>query len=221
MPTQWVFDLDNTLYPATTGLLDQGNRGILRFLEQWYAVDTDAARDIQRELCAEHGTTMRGLMLTQGVDPHHFLTFEEALDYSVLQPDPALAAALARLPGRRLVMTNGSRAHAERALQLLGLTALFDGAWGVDSGDFTPKPWPESYDQCFAALAVDPEGAVFVDDLERNLVAPKSLGMTTVHVTTDARPARAPAGHVDHVTRDLAGWLTSFVGDERRVTIRA
>lgn len=211
MAKHWVFDLDNTLYPVATGIAEQCDLLIVQFLQQVYGVDKEQARARQLQLRAEHGTTLRGLMTTRGIAAADFLAFEDELDYSPLQPDPRLIAAIGGLPGRRFVFTNGSAAYARRVLGLLGLDTLVDGVWGIDSGGYVPKPWHESYERCFRGLGIEPMGSVFVDDLARNLEVPKRLGMTTVLVDINAPETRSDSTdheHVDVWTRDIAEWLT-------------
>lgn len=211
MVKHWVFDLDYTLYPASTGMAEQVNRRIVQFLQKVYDVDEEQARARQLQLCAEHGTTLRGLMTTEGIAPADFLAFEEAIDYSPLEPDPRLIAAMSGLPGKRFVFTNGSAAYGRRVLGLLGLDTVVDGVWGIDSGGYVPKPWQESYERCFRGLGIEPLGGVFVEDKARNLEVPKRLGMTTVLVDINAPETRSDSTdheHVDVWTRDVAEWLT-------------
>ena len=179
----WVLDLDNTLYPAGSALAAQVTAGILSGIAEVYGVDVAGARLIQAELIAGHGTSLRGMMTTRNIDPHDFLSFERRIDYSVLAPDPALAAALSALPGRRYVYTNGSAFHAEQALRQLGLIACFDGVFDILAGDLIPKPYAESLDAFLASFAIDPARAAMFDDLEVNLTEPHERGMTTVWVS--------------------------------------
>ena len=206
MPRHWIFDLDNTLYPPAVGIATQCNARIVLFLQQLYGIEPVAARHKQRELIARHGTTLRGVMSSMGVDPAEFLAFEEDLDYSGLQPDAALRDALLDLPGQRIVFTNGSVSYATRLIQLLDLTEAVDGMWGIDSADFTPKPWEEAYRQCFDRYDVEASDAVFFDDLARNLEVPKRLGMHTVWVAPDEAEQQAPL-HVDVVASDVLSGL--------------
>lgn len=179
----WVLDLDNTLYPADSALAAQLTDGILSALAGFYGTDLTGARQIQAELVAGHGTSLRGAMVTRGIDPHEFLDFERRLDYSVIGPNLELAAALEALPGRRFVYTNGSAYHAEQALGRLGLTASIDGVFDILAGDLIPKPYPESLDAFLSLFCIDPIRAAMFDDLEVNLALPHERGMTTVWVT--------------------------------------
>ena len=179
----WVLDLDNTLYPAGSALAAQLTHGILSTLAEYYATDLAGARRIQAELVAAHGTSLRGSMVTGTIDPHDFLGFERRIDYSVIAPDPAMVAALAALPGRRYVYTNGSAYHAEQVLGRLGLTDRIDGVFDILAGELIPKPYAESLDAFVERFEVDPARAAMFDDLEVNLTLPHERGMTTVWVS--------------------------------------
>jgi putative hydrolase of the HAD superfamily len=178
----WVLDLDNTLYPAGSALSAQVNDGILASLAEIYETDRGGAVQIQAELIAAHGTSLRGAMTTRNIDPHEFLSFERRIDYTVLTPDPALAKALSALPGRRYVYTNGSAYHAAQALRQLGLTACFDGVFDILAGDLIPKPYEESFDAFLTRFTVDPGRAAMFDDLPVNLEVPRARGMATILV---------------------------------------
>jgi putative hydrolase of the HAD superfamily len=179
----WILDLDNTLYPAGSALATQLTHGILSTIAEYYATDVAGARRIQSELVAEYGTSLRGAMVTGTIDPHDFLGFERRIDYSVIAPDPAMVAALATLPGRRYVYTNGSAYHAEQVLTRLGLTDRIDGVFDILAGELIPKPYAESLDAFLARFGIDPVRAAMFDDLEVNLTLPHERGMTTVWVS--------------------------------------
>ncbi|TDD21111.1 pyrimidine 5'-nucleotidase [Kribbella turkmenica] len=186
----WVLDLDNTLYPADSALAEQVTQGILSSVAGFYGTDVVGARRIQAELVAQYGTSLRGAMTTRDIDPHEFLSFERQIDYSVLSPNPDLAAALGALPGRRFVYTNGSAYHAEQALRQLGLTACFEGVFDILAGDLVPKPYEESLDAFLTRFTVAPGRAAMFDDLPVNLEVPLSRGMATVLV---GGPPETPA----------------------------
>jgi putative hydrolase of the HAD superfamily len=212
----WVLDLDNTLYPAGSALAEQVTHGILSGISQVYDVDVVGARQIQAELIAAHGTSLRGMMTTRNIDPHDFLGFERRIDYSVLTPDPALAAALSALPGRRYVYTNGSAYHAEQALRQLGLTACFDGIFDILAGDLIPKPYPESFDAFLARFTVDPGRAAMFDDLPVNLEIPRARGMTTILVDGAGGTPYEEIGSRQWRVSDLAKFLHSLTAPEVR-----
>ena len=223
MPTQpadfrkvdfWVFDLDNTLYPASSGLFAQIDERMRRFVRSRLEVDDARARAIQKGYYRSYGTTLNGLMSEHGVEPHEFLDFVHDIDLSGLTANPQLAAGIAALPGRKVVFTNGSRAHAERVTRQLGLGQSFDGVFDIFATGFRPKPHAEAYDTLFAHFAALPRHAAMFEDLPGNLVQAHRLGMTTVLVTGD-HPWRndgppAPPDYADfvhHETDDLPAFL--------------
>jgi putative hydrolase of the HAD superfamily len=187
----WVLDLDDTLYPPSTGLYGQIGVGIRAYLTAFFGVDEAGARRKQAELIAGHGTTLRGLMNLHDVDPADYLSFEHHLDYSVLRPDARLAEAIAALPGRKFVFTNGSAYHVEQALPRLGLSNHFDGYFDILAAGLTPKPFPESYQRFIDRFAIDPSRAAFFDDLAVNLAVPEERGMATVLVGGEPAPGTA------------------------------
>ncbi|WP_433011859.1 pyrimidine 5'-nucleotidase [Kribbella sp. CA-294648] len=187
----WVLDLDDTLYPPSNGLAAQLTAGIRGYLIEYFGTDEAGARRIQAELVASHGTTLRGLMTTEGVQADDYLRFERRLDYSVLRPDTVLAEAIKALPGRKFVFTNGSAYHVEQALPRLGLAGLFDGHFDIVTGGLTPKPYRESYDRFVERFAIEPATTAFFDDRAVNLTVPEELGMATVLVGGEAEPGTA------------------------------
>ncbi|WP_188896169.1 pyrimidine 5'-nucleotidase [Microlunatus endophyticus] len=204
--SHWVFDLDDTLYPPTVGLTSQQRLHMLGYVQKVYDLPPDEAEIVRRRLVAEHGTTLRGLMITKEIDPVDFLSWEDDLDLSALRPNPPLRDALARLDGPRYVFTNGSAGYGRRVLGRLGLDDLFSGVWGIDSGDYLPKPWLEAYERCFDAFGIEPASGIFVDDSAVNLRVPKDLGMATVLVNPDDPYDH---DHVDVRVPDLLTWLRS------------
>jgi len=207
--TDWVFDLDNTLYPARCNLFAQVDRRIALFIADLLRLDVPAARELQKRYFREHGTTLRGLMTHHGVDPEAFLQFVHEIDVAVVPPSPALDAALARLPGRKFIFTNGSVAHADRVMARLGVAHHFDAVFDIAAAGYLPKPDPASYRSLIQRFAIEPAAAAMIEDLPRNLRPAAALGMTTVLVLTGEEWARTDdAGdHIHHVTDDLVGWL--------------
>jgi putative hydrolase of the HAD superfamily len=187
----WILDLDDTLYSPANGLAEQMKSLIRRRLSDHFGTDDAGARRIQAELIAAHGTTLRGLMITEGLEAADILQFERRIDYSVLRPDARLVDAIAALPGRKFVFTNGSAYHAEQALPRLGLGEHFDGVFDILAGQLIPKPYPESYRRFVEQFSIDPGRAAFFDDLAVNLTVPEELGMATVLVGGEAAPGTA------------------------------
>lgn len=209
----WVLDLDNTLYPPSTGLADQMNVRIREYLSNHFGTDAAGARRIQSELVASHGTTLRGLMTTEGIDAADYLAFEHHIDYSVLRPDGRLATAIAALPGRRFVFTNGSAYHAEQALDRLALAGHFDGVFDIVAGELIPKPYPDSYRLFGDRFGIEPGRTAFFDDLPVNLDVPEELGMQTIWVGGEPGPGPAQYEVVRPRRRrvwDLAAYLRTL-----------
>jgi putative hydrolase of the HAD superfamily len=212
----WVFDLDNTLYPADCGLWPQINQRVTLFLAALTGLDGLSARALQRYYYHRHGTTLRGLVDESAIDPRPFLDFVHDVDRSGLSRDARLARQLERLPGRRLIFTNGSRDHALRTVAQLGLDGLFEDAFDIVASGLVPKPAAPAYEAFFERYGVDPAGAAMFEDIAKNLQTPKARGMTTTLVAPragqrDDRDAADREGrgadYVDFVTDDLAGFL--------------
>ena len=209
----WVFDLDNTIYPARYNLFDLVDVRIGAFIAELLDLDTVAARRLQKDYFHRHGTTLRGLMLDHGVDPDVFLEYVHDIEVDRLPPSPELDAALDRLAGRKIIYTNGSAAHAERVLERLGVARHFDGIFDIAAGGYLPKPEPAPYRTLVERFDIAPEAAAMVEDIARNLEPAAALGMTTVWVRTDSDWGREGSGgdYVHHVIDDLAGWLGDLV----------
>ena len=210
----WVFDLDNTLYPASSSLFPQIDVRMRRFIAERLHLSLDDAFALQKRYYREFGTTLRGLMLAHHIEPEAFLAFVHDIDCTVLDAAPRLDAALAALSGRKLIFTNGSERHAENVLARLGLTRHFEGIFDIRAARFIPKPQPECYQLMIDRHAVDPQGALMVEDIHRNLRPAAAIGMTTLWVKEDGHPDTEVLGqdkgdlsHVHHITDDLAAWL--------------
>lgn len=213
----WVFDLDNTLYPADCDLWPKIDQRITAYLVQLFGLDGLSARALQKYYYRRYGTTLRGLMEDHDVPPQDFLDFVHDIDRSTLLPNPELADAIARLPGRKLILTNGSREHALRTAEALGLHEMFEDVFDIVAAELVPKPELQTYERFFDKHGVDPTHAVMFDDIERNLLIPHEKGMKTVLVVpkpgqSDHREAFEIATseslpHVDFVTSALENFL--------------
>ena len=178
----WIFDLDNTLYPPGTEFMALIEGKIKDFVSRQTGLPPDEAWDLQKRYLNAHGTALAGLMAFHGVEPHAFLDEIHDVSLDSLQPDPELRAALARLPGRRLVFTNGSAWHAERVLDRLDLADLFDEVFHLEAAQLISKPDPAAFDLFIKAHAVTPAESAFFEDRAINLEPAARLGMTTVLV---------------------------------------
>jgi len=203
----WVFDLDNTLYPPAARLFDQIEVRMTAWVMQELGVDRDEANRLRAQYWRDYGTTLAGLMDLHGVDPGPYLHDVHEISMDHLQPDPALAARIIALPGRRIVYTNGSRPYAERVLTARGLLKAFDAVYGVEHADFRPKPERGAFETVFAADGVQAPFAAMFEDDTRNLAAPHAMGMRTVHVAPDPDPQP----HIQHHTADLTGFLSQVL----------
>jgi putative hydrolase of the HAD superfamily len=206
--TTWVFDLDNTLYPPHMRLFDQIEVRMTDWVMSALQVDRARADHLRAKYWQTYGTTLAGLMAEHGVDPGPYLTEVHDIDFSVLSPDPALAAAIAALPGRKIVYTNGCAPYAERVIAARGLSGRFDAVYGVEHARFHPKPDAIAFATVFGQDGLDPTSSAMFEDDSRNLVVPHALGMRTVHVA----PAPEPAPHIHHHTDDLAAFLAGLAG---------
>ncbi len=209
----WIFDLDNTLYPARVDLFALIDAKMGLYIQRLIGVDAIEARRIQKRYFIDHGTTLSGLMAHEGIDPHDFLDFVHDIDMSRLAPDPALISSLAKLPGRKLVFTNGDAAYAKRVLAGLGLAEAFDGLFDIHDAQYRPKPHPDAYSGMCKALAVEPTRALFVEDMARNLKPAKAIGMATVWINNGSEHGSADASpdFIDYETHDLSHWLTGMM----------
>jgi putative hydrolase of the HAD superfamily len=203
----WLFDLDNTLYPAESMHMRLVEERMTDFVEKLSGLPRDEARVLQKQYYHGHGTTLAGLMANHDVDPDEFLEFVHDVSMERLTPDPALKAALARLPGRRLIFTNGSASHAERVLEALRLADLFEATFHIEAAGYRPKPAPETFAQMIGDHKIHARGAAFFEDSEENLAPAHDLHMTTILVGAHAAASTAP--FVNHRTDDLAAFLAT------------
>ena len=214
----WVFDLDNTLYPADSTVWPMIDDRITRFLADLFGIDGLSARGLQKHYYRRYGTTLRGLIEDHAVAPAAFLDFVHDIDRTSLAPNPALVEAIRALPGRKLILTNGSRDHALRTTEQLGFVDAFEDVFDIVAADLLPKPEAATYDRFLALHGVDPRRAAMFEDLAKNLVVPHARGMATVLIVPPAaRDNREPweskgadEPYVDFVTEDLAGFLAGL-----------
>jgi putative hydrolase of the HAD superfamily len=221
----WVFDLDNTLYPHHVNLWQQVDKRIGEFVSRFLHVSPEEARGIQKDYYRRFGTTMRGMMTMHGVRADDYLAYVHQIDHSPLTANPAMGAAIAKLPGRKLILTNGSVDHADKVLERLGLSDHFDAVFDIIAAQLQPKPAQETYQRFLKLHDVDPAKAAMFEDLARNLAIPHQLGMTTVLVVPDGSREVVredwelegrDASHVDYVTDNLTGFLHRLSMETRR-----
>jgi putative hydrolase of the HAD superfamily len=217
----WVFDLDNTLYPASSKLFDQASRRMTAFIAEYFDMAPDAALARQKDFFLRYGTTLRGLMTEHGVEPGPFLEYVHKIDVGVVQPNAPLALKLGLLPGRKIVFTNATRVHAQRVLERLGITRHFEEIFDITDADYVPKPDRASYAMMLRRHQVTPTTACMIEDLAGNLEPAKALGMATVWLRHDSewakprQPGPLPT-YIDYVTDTLEDWL-DYVLDRRGI----
>jgi putative hydrolase of the HAD superfamily len=219
----WVFDLDNTLYPAECDLFSQIDAKMTEFVASYLKIDPVQAKAVQKDFYFRYGTTLNGMMREHNMPASYFLDYVHDLDYTPVLEAPALRAAIKALPGRKIVFTNGSRGHAERTLKALKLDGLFHDLFDIEATNYLPKPRREAFDALIDAHLIEPEQSVMVEDLSRNLVTAHALGMSTVlvwswkdwsHEPEGARPAGPvdeTPDHIHHMTNDLTAFLEAVV----------
>lgn len=180
--SNWVFDLDNTLYPAECNLFAQVDQRMAAYIAEKLDVALDHARYLQKDYYKRFGTTLNGLMKLHGFDPEPFLDYVHDIDIGSVEASPELHRAIAALPGRRFIYTNGSRNHAEGVAGKLGILALFDDITDIAANDYCPKPDIKGYEKFLGRHGLEAERTAMFDDIPLNLEAPYQLGMTTVLV---------------------------------------
>jgi putative hydrolase of the HAD superfamily len=210
----WIFDLDNTLYRADSGLFAQIDARMTRYIVEHLRLPEAEANRLRRQYYREFGATLCGLIAVHEIDPERFLTYVHDIDLSVIAPDAALIAAMERLPGRRLVFTNGCGNHARRVLERIGLSHTIDRVFDIRAMAFIPKPRPEAYDRMVKSEAITPQHAAMFEDMAHNLKPAHALGMTTVWLNNGSRWSHqgpgfpeVERGHIHHEIDDLADFL--------------
>ncbi|HEU0133974.1 MAG TPA: pyrimidine 5'-nucleotidase [Allosphingosinicella sp.] len=210
----WIFDLDNSLYPASSNLFELIDIRMGEYISERLGCTSVEARAIQKGFFRDHGTTLAGLMKEHWVSPREFLDYVHDIDMARLTADPRVVSALDRLPGRKFVFTNGDEAYARRVLDRLGLANAFDAVHDIHAMDYVPKPDPRAYEAMCKRHSIDPSRALFAEDMARNLVPAKRLGMTTVWVDNGSEQAShdSDPAFIDHRIADIGDWLSEITG---------
>lgn len=211
----WLFDLDNTLYPQSASLMSQIETRIAAYVARTLKLDPAEAYRVQKWWFHSHGTTLAGLMAEHGVDPHDYLADVHDIEMDVLEHDAPLVAAIARLPGRKLVFTNGDEPYARKVLDRLGLGNTFEAIHDVHASNYVPKPHPDAYRGVCEAWGIDPTRAAFVEDMARNLAPAKAIGMTTIWIDNGSEQgADADRSYIDFTCTDIRHWLESILEEQ-------
>jgi putative hydrolase of the HAD superfamily len=211
----WICDLDNTLYPASADLFALIDERMGLFIQDLHGVDAAEARRIQKGHFRDHGTTLAGLTKEHDVDPHVFLNYVHDIPMDRLRPDAALKSALAALPGRKIVFTNGDAPYAARVLEALGLSDSFEAIFDIHACALVPKPDPRPYAVLCDTLNIEPTRALFVEDMARNLRPAKAIGMTTVWINNGSEQAGvgAETSFIDYETQCASAWFNQIIGE--------
>jgi putative hydrolase of the HAD superfamily len=215
----WIFDLDNTLYPSSARLFDQIDARMTGYIAEKFQVDHAEAHRIQKGYFHQHGTTLAGLMAEHDVDPHAFLAHVHDIEMDVLEENAPLAAAIAKLPGRKLVFTNADTPYASKVLARLGLGESFEAIHDVHAMDLLPKPQASAYAGLCLAFDLEPTACLFVEDMARNLAPAKAIGMTTVWVDNGSEQTAGSGrdgdrSYIDFTCADITAWLQQHTGTQ-------
>jgi putative hydrolase of the HAD superfamily len=212
----WIFDLDNCLYPASTGLFPLIDERMGAYIQRLLDCDPVEARRVQKAHFHEHGTTLAGLMHEHGVDPHDFLNDVHDIPLDRVGTDERLARLLPLLPGRRFVFTNGDAPYARRVLEAIGVGDHFHQLHDIHASELRPKPDPHGYALLCDRFGIDPKRAVMVEDMAGNLKPAKALGMTTVWVDNGSERGNhgADPSFIDHRIEDVSEWLEQILKEQ-------
>lgn len=212
----WIFDLDNCLYPASTGLFALIDERMGAYIQQLLQCGPDEARRVQKQHFHAHGTTLAGLMAEHDVDPHDFLDDVHGITLDRISPDARLAHGLGRLPGRKFIFTNGDAPYARRVLEAIGIHQQFDELHDIHASELRPKPDPHGYALLCERFGIDPKAAVLVEDMAQNLKPAKALGMATVWVDNGSERGSlgAEAAFIDLTITDVGEWLEILLGEQ-------
>ena len=206
--TTWLFDLDNTLYPHEAEVMALVEAKMSAFVARETGLSYEDAYQLQKRYLNEHGTTLAGLMANHGVEPHRFLDEVHDVSLDSLHPNFELNDLIRRLPGKRVVFTNGDNRHATRILDRLAMGDLFDGLFHLEHANFVPKPNLATFELMMAAHGVIPAETAFFEDSPRNLAPAHQLGMTTILVGPKAMANTDE--FVDFRSPSLKAFLTDF-----------
>ena len=210
----WIFDLDNTLYSADSGIFQQVHKLMGQFIVERLNVNINEAKNIQRKYYKKHGTTLRGLMDDHGIDPDSFLEEVHKLDYSIVNPNLKLAKNLENLNGKKFIFTNANKKHADIILDKLQITNLFEGIFDIKMANYIPKPEIQTYEKLIETYNINPNKTIMFDDIAKNLVPASKIGFTTVWIDVGhenfSDDIASSKKYLDHQTKDLSNWLSNI-----------
>ncbi len=207
----WIFDLDNTLYSADSGIFQQVHALMGKFVSEHLNIDIKKATELQRKYYRQHGTTLRGMMDNHNVDPDYFLSEVHQLDYSIVGPNFKLNRELKKLKGRKIIYTNANRQHANDILIRLELTNMFDEIFDIKTANYIPKPEASPYEQIISEFNIDPITTIMFDDIAKNLVPAKNVGFASVWIDVGyenfSDDIAKSKKYLDYETKDLSLFL--------------
>jgi len=210
----WVFDLDNTLYSADSGIFQQVHKLMGKFIVEHLNVNINEAKNIQRKYYKKHGTTLRGLMDNHGIDPDSFLEEVHKLNYSIVSPNLKLAKNLKNLNGKKFIFTNANKKHADSILDKLQIANLFEGIFDIKMANYIPKPEIQTYEKLIETYNINPNKTIMFDDIAKNLVPASKLGFTTVWIDVGhenfSDDIASSKKYLDYQTKDLSNWLSNI-----------
>ena len=207
----WIFDLDNTLYSADSGIFQQVHKLMGEFISKNLKMDMVEAKKLQSKYYKQHGTTLRGLMDNHGVEPDYFLDEVHKLDYSIVGPNEILNKELEKIQGRKIIYTNANKKHVFDVLERINLTNFFDEIFDIKMANYIPKPEIRPYEQIIDIFNINPSSSAMFDDIAKNLVPAKKVGFTPVWVDAGyenfSDDIQASKDYLDYSTRNLSSFL--------------
>ena len=207
----WIFDLDNTLYSADSGIFQQVHDLMSKFVSKHLNVELKKAKEIQRKYYKQHGTTLRGMMDNHGVDPEYFLKEVHKLDYSIVDSNKKLNEELKKLKGRKIIYTNANLQHTLDVLDRIELSDFFDYIFDIKMANYIPKPDLQPYEQIIKDCNLNPSTSAMFDDIAKNLVPAKKVGFTSIWIDVGyenfSDDIKASKEYLDFKTKDLSVFL--------------
>ena len=205
----WLFDLDNTLYSGATKVFDQVDKKMSMFISSKLNISKEEAKKIQKNYFVEYNTTLNGMIKNHKIDANEFLEFVHDIDLSFLKKDKQLEEEISKINGKKIIFTNGSRAHAINVTKRLGIERYFDDIFDIVSADFIPKPSPKTYKKIIEKYKIEPQYSIFIEDIARNLKPAHELGMKTVWIINDEPWAAefSDSNFIDYKTDKLSKFL--------------
>ena len=207
----WIFDLDNTLYSADSGIFQQVHDLMSKFVSKHLNVEIKKAKEIQRKYYKQHGTTLRGMMDNHGIDPEYFLKEVHKLDYSIVDSNKKLNEELKKLKGRKIIYTNANLQHTLDVLDRIELSNFFDYIFDIKMANYIPKPDLQPYEQIIKDCNLNPSTSAMFDDIAKNLVPAKKVGFTSIWIDVGyenfSDDIKASKEYLDFKTKDLSVFL--------------